>query len=530
MRAATKLNAPAEKGLANFVNVVVCGQKRLSSTESAQTALVDLINLVIKKIDLQLHLKNKYHEEHEARWANVEELIAQAMDASDPVRLKAMMQEDALPSIEGFDQRSNGDEDVLSLFLSNIALSTSAEDKTANGAEPVRQATISTIHSAKGLEWPIVFIPACYEGSIPHSRSDDTDEERRLLYVGMTRAQAMLYMSCPVKNTQREDTTMSSFLTQSGVESFFEEHGPSLSHATAISLATTLRREPPSEVDVCERQKTLDRGEDNHWPVNGEEPVGELAKWDYSKSTNALPGFGTGRAANWINNNLMAVKQQQDPPTMLTTTISGFVSVKASFEDILEQNKLNAIDKRAETRRQTEADLPKGRKRQIEGQGSIDGFFAKRQQSTSLRAAPHTFDHARGMASESLKPLQDITNQNLTESAVRAGARAMLSSLHKPRPEPMRSLPPVNTATRPASRDYLFLSSSPPRREDEENSAPDDLSTEKVNRPQQQPDSGFKPASTFHTTSMQSIQQTAQRGKRYGVRPSFNGWANRGRR
>jgi len=54
-----------------------------------------------------------------------------------------------------------------------------------------------------GLEWPIVFIPAVYQGSIPHSRAEDTDEERRLLYVAMTRAQALLYMSCPVKNSQK---------------------------------------------------------------------------------------------------------------------------------------------------------------------------------------------------------------------------------------------------------------------------------------------------------------------------------------
>lgn len=54
-----------------------------------------------------------------------------------------------------------------------------------------------------GLEWPVVFIPAVYEGSIPHSRAEDKDEERRLLYVAMTRAQALLYMSCPVRNSQK---------------------------------------------------------------------------------------------------------------------------------------------------------------------------------------------------------------------------------------------------------------------------------------------------------------------------------------
>ena len=52
-----------------------------------------------------------------------------------------------------------------------------------------------------GLEWPVVFIPGLYQGSIPHLKADDTDEERRLLYVAMTRAQSLLYLSFPSKNS-----------------------------------------------------------------------------------------------------------------------------------------------------------------------------------------------------------------------------------------------------------------------------------------------------------------------------------------
>ena len=53
-----------------------------------------------------------------------------------------------------------------------------------------------------GLEWPVVFIPGVYQGSIPHSRAEDVDEERRLLYVAMTRAQALLYLSFPTKSSR----------------------------------------------------------------------------------------------------------------------------------------------------------------------------------------------------------------------------------------------------------------------------------------------------------------------------------------
>lgn len=528
-RPSAKLNAPAEKGLSTFVNVIKCGQNRLTNTESGQACVEDLINLVIKRIDLQLHLKNKYHEDHEARWANVEELIAQAQDACNPERFKAMMEEDTLPLIEGFEQRSAGEDDMLSLFLTNIDLSSSAEDKTVDGTDPALPVTISTIHSAKGLEWPVVFIPACYEGSIPHSRADNNDEERRLLYVGMTRAQVMLYMSCPVKNTQREDTTMSSFLTQSGISSFFEEHGPSISNITVAGLAATLKREPPSEEAVCEGKKEVERDEDNYWPLNGEESREELAKWDYGKATSALPTFGTARSAEWINANLMAVKHQQDPSIMSTTITTGFVSVKTKYEDIVEQNKLNAIDKRAEVRKKTDTDGSKGRKRQIEGQGSVTGFFAKRQQPSVSSAEPgDTVEKRAKMDRDLSRPLQDITNQGY-QNETRCLSKAASSS-HKPRTAPLQTTPSFKSAAEGPEKDYVFLSSSPPRPSNEENSIADSFASEEKNNLVQPSEVALKPATTLHTTSMQSFQQTAQRGKRYGVRPSFNGWANRGRK
>ena len=59
----------------------------------------------------------------------------------------------------------------------------------------------SEIINKLGLEWPVVFIPGLYQGSIPHLKADDTDEERRLLYVAMTRAQCLLYLSFPSKNS-----------------------------------------------------------------------------------------------------------------------------------------------------------------------------------------------------------------------------------------------------------------------------------------------------------------------------------------
>jgi DNA helicase-2/ATP-dependent DNA helicase PcrA len=62
--------------------------------------------------------------------------------------------------------------------------------------------TITTVHAAKGLEWPVVFIPAVEQGTFPMYRCvepHEIAEERRLLYVAMTRAQVSLVSSFPQK-------------------------------------------------------------------------------------------------------------------------------------------------------------------------------------------------------------------------------------------------------------------------------------------------------------------------------------------
>ncbi len=87
-----------------------------------------------------------------------------------------------------------GDNASLEEFLQQISLIADADTR----ADDEGLVTLMTLHNAKGLEYPIVFMIGCEEGVFPHSRALDEgglEEERRLCYVGITRAQRDLYLT-----------------------------------------------------------------------------------------------------------------------------------------------------------------------------------------------------------------------------------------------------------------------------------------------------------------------------------------------
>jgi DNA helicase II / ATP-dependent DNA helicase PcrA len=93
-----------------------------------------------------------------------------------------------------FDTSALESEGTLEVFLQQIALVADADSRT----EDEGLVTLMTLHNAKGLEYPIVFIVGCEDGVFPHSRALDEgalEEERRLFYVGVTRAMQKLYLT-----------------------------------------------------------------------------------------------------------------------------------------------------------------------------------------------------------------------------------------------------------------------------------------------------------------------------------------------
>src|SRR6202043_3513281 len=93
-----------------------------------------------------------------------------------------------------FDAGAALEQDTLGSFLQEVALVADADSRSDDDG----LVTLMTLHNAKGLEYPTVFITGCEDGVFPHSRALDEgglEEERRLFYVGVTRAMRQLHIS-----------------------------------------------------------------------------------------------------------------------------------------------------------------------------------------------------------------------------------------------------------------------------------------------------------------------------------------------
>lgn len=134
------------------------------------------VEYLVEKVGFEAHYAKSGDESDAVRWDNVDEFVKYATEQSGP----------------GY---------TLDELMQTVALNTDAGTEKNDFADAI---SISTMHAAKGLEFPVVFIVDCEEGIIPSSQciardmesggNDAVEEERRVMYVAMTRAQKLLYV------------------------------------------------------------------------------------------------------------------------------------------------------------------------------------------------------------------------------------------------------------------------------------------------------------------------------------------------
>ena len=178
----------------------------MATSGDERLSISGLINFVLTKTSYERWLEEHQGDVHKARWDNVQELITQATDFEDLISYG--YEDEALPEVDGLEQ--NEDAGTLSRFLANVALASEVKTDDTEGA-PTAQVTISTIHAAKGLEFDAVFLPGWEEGLFPHQKSLEEkgdlalEEERRLAYVGLTRAKKESFISFVMNRMYRGD-------------------------------------------------------------------------------------------------------------------------------------------------------------------------------------------------------------------------------------------------------------------------------------------------------------------------------------
>ena len=176
------LNTRSEKCIASFVEMLDELRGRLDGE------LGELVEAVLERTGYRTELESSNDPQDLARLDNLNELVSVAHEFSTD-----LANAEALDEPEDEDIPDTG---VLAKFLERVSLVADADELPEHGAGVV---TMMTLHTAKGLEFPVVFVTGWEDGMFPHMRAlgdpAELSEERRLAYVGITRARQRLYVS-----------------------------------------------------------------------------------------------------------------------------------------------------------------------------------------------------------------------------------------------------------------------------------------------------------------------------------------------
>ena len=213
--AISPLSGKAAKSLEKFAEMIEDLRKMQEFL-----SISDFVEQVIEKTGYLSALEQQHTMEADARIENIQEFISVAKQ----------FEQDRL--------EEESEDSPLLQFLTDLSLVSDADSDDGEG----RMVTLMTLHAAKGLEFPVVFIIGLEEGIFPSLRSimehDDVEEERRLAYVGITRAEQKLFLTNAYSRLlygRTQTNRPSRFVLEIGEELFGSKQQQSYGHTSRES-------------------------------------------------------------------------------------------------------------------------------------------------------------------------------------------------------------------------------------------------------------------------------------------------------
>ncbi|WP_235653524.1 UvrD-helicase domain-containing protein [Mycolicibacter icosiumassiliensis] len=181
------LNSRSQNAIAAFVAML---DELRAHLNTCGDDLGGLVEMVLDRTGYRAELETSTDPQDLARLDNINELVSVAHEFSID-RANALADQDGT-----LEEEDVPDVGVLAAFLERVSLIADTDEIPEHGSGMV---TLMTLHTAKGLEFPMVFVVGWEDGMFPHMRSlgdaRELSEERRLAYVGLTRARQRLYLS-----------------------------------------------------------------------------------------------------------------------------------------------------------------------------------------------------------------------------------------------------------------------------------------------------------------------------------------------
>jgi DNA helicase-2/ATP-dependent DNA helicase PcrA len=230
----------------------------------------ELARDLVQEAGLLKELRKEHTRENLVRWENVQELISAVAEYT-----------------------ATSENATLSTFLQEVSLLTDAD----NEYEDANRVTLMTLHASKGLEYPVVFITGLEEGLFPMARAAqdkaDLEEERRLFYVGATRAEEHLvltYARSRYRYGDRQPATRSRFLDEVNPDVVRTEAGGELRQSKGRFTAKAGPTKSYDDVDPNYWRQSLRR-----------EASGRTAKKKGRRTVKSTKQAGAGRSSGGSN-------------------------------------------------------------------------------------------------------------------------------------------------------------------------------------------------------------------------------------